>query len=41
MEKQAKIVEKNGKFYVYTSDGERVLGRHRTKEEALAQERAI
>ena len=30
-----------GKYVLRTKDGRRVLGRHDTREEALAQERAI
>jgi len=29
------------KWVLYTKDGDRVLGRHETKKEAIAQERAI
>jgi hypothetical protein len=36
------MIRKEGNEWVlYTSDGSRVLGRHKTKEEALRQERAI
>ncbi len=36
------MIKKVGnKWVLYTSDGSRVLGRHATKAEALAQERAI
>jgi len=39
--KQASIQEENGSFVLYTSDRKRVLGRHKTREDALAQERAV
>lgn len=35
------VVERNGKFILYTHDGSRVLGVHPTRESAEAQERAI
>lgn len=36
------MIRKEGdKYVLYTRDGSRVLGRHDTREEALAQERAI
>lgn len=35
------IRHENGKWVLYTADGSRVLGRHDTKAEAQAQERAI
>lgn len=36
------MIKKSGnKWKLYTKDGSRVLGIHDTKEEALAQERAI
>lgn len=36
------MIRKEGAEWVlYTSDGKRVLGRHKTKKDALAQERAI
>jgi len=36
------VIRKEGNKYVLrTSDGQRVLGRHKTKEEAIKQEVAI
>lgn len=36
------MIRKEGsRWILYTKDGKRVLGRHRTKKEAEAQERAI
>jgi hypothetical protein len=35
------IKPSGGKFLLYTSDGKRVLGVHKSKADALAQERAI
>lgn len=36
------MIRKRGKkFYLYTHDGKRILGRHATREQAVAQERAI
>lgn len=35
------IRHEDGKWVLYTRDGSRVLGRHGTKEDALAQERAV
>jgi len=35
------IRREGGKYVLRTKDGSRVLGRHDTKKEALAQERAI
>lgn len=35
------IKERDGKWYLYTSDGSKVLGEHDTKEDALKQEAAI
>ena len=36
------MIRKEGsKWILYTKDGSRVLGRHRTKAEAEAQERAV
>lgn len=36
------MIRKEGNVWVlYTSDGKRVLGKHKTKKEAQAQERAI
>ena len=31
----------NNKWVLYTSDGSKILGTHPTKQQALAQERAI
>ena len=39
--KTANIVEKDGMFYLYTKDGSSILGKHKTRKGALAQERAI
>ncbi len=41
LKKQAVIKQEDGKFVLYTKDGKRVLGRHGSKEKALAQERAV
>lgn len=41
MLKISKIKEKDGKFILTTSDGEKILGTHESYEKALAQERAI
>lgn len=35
------IRKQGSKYKLYTKDGSKVLGTHDTKEEALAQERAI
>ena len=35
------IRREGGKYVLRTRDGKRVLGRHDTKQEAIAQERAI
>lgn len=35
------IVKRGDYWFLYTSDGKRVLGKHKTREEAEAQERAI
>ena len=39
--KEAVIKEEDGQFTLYTHDGSMVLGRHPTRDKALAQERAI
>lgn len=39
--KSAVIKEEGGGFTLYTGDGTRVLGKHPTREKAMAQERAI
>lgn len=41
MKKEAVIRHEDGKYVLYDSEGEKVLGRHDTKEEAKEQERAI
>lgn len=35
------ILRERGKYILYTKDGKRILGRHRSLVEALAQEHAI
>lgn len=40
-EKEAVIKEEGGEYVLYTHDGSKVLGRHKSQKEALAQEHAI
>lgn len=41
-EEKETVIKKSGKKWIlYTKDGKRKLGTHDTREEALAQERAI
>ena len=41
MNKQAVIKKENGEYVLYTADGSRVLGRHKTRQGAIKQEYAI
>lgn len=41
MDKQAKIVKRDGKYILYTKDGSRILGKHDTRQGAIKQEYAI
>lgn len=41
VKKQAVIRKEKGQYILYTSDGSRVLGRHKTRLEAIKQEYAI
>lgn len=35
------IVKRGSEWWLYTSDGRKVLGKHKTRAEAVAQEQAI